>query len=173
MTGRLSDRPMIRAASIPHLGQTTPTAALGLRAIRSLLTRLDASAPPTVLCIPEISAAARLSPRVSENTSFLEAKSAFSPVNLKSMQDSTPAPARQPPYICGYDARGADISVALESVSFPSFEHAIRHSCPVRVRNRRDCRKFRATRPSVRRNISKNRLKTRIQSRVTVVCGLL
>ena len=84
-----------------------------------------------------------------------------------------PGPARQPPYICGYDARGADISVALESVSFPAFEHAIRHSCPVRVRNRRDCRKFRATRPRARGNISKNRLKTRIQSRVTVVCGLL
>jgi hypothetical protein len=28
MTGKLSDRPMMRAASIPHLGQATPTAAL-------------------------------------------------------------------------------------------------------------------------------------------------
>jgi hypothetical protein len=28
MMGRLSDRPMMRAASIPHLGQTTPTAAV-------------------------------------------------------------------------------------------------------------------------------------------------
>jgi len=26
--GRLSERPMMRAASIPHLGQTTPTAVL-------------------------------------------------------------------------------------------------------------------------------------------------
>ena len=26
--GKLSDRPMIRAASMPHLGQTTPTAVL-------------------------------------------------------------------------------------------------------------------------------------------------
>jgi hypothetical protein len=33
MTGKLSDRPMIRAASIPHLGQTTPTAVLVRRAI--------------------------------------------------------------------------------------------------------------------------------------------
>src|SRR5262245_59731390 len=55
MTGRLSDRPMIRAASIPHLGQTTPTAALGLRPIRSLLTRLDANGPPTVLNISTLS----------------------------------------------------------------------------------------------------------------------
>ena len=39
---------MIRAASIPHLGQTTPTAAFGLRAIRSLLMPLDAGRPLTV-----------------------------------------------------------------------------------------------------------------------------
>jgi hypothetical protein len=39
---------MILAASIPHLGQTTPTAAFGLRAIRSLLTPLDAGRPLTV-----------------------------------------------------------------------------------------------------------------------------
>ena len=50
---------MIRAASIPHLGQTTPIAALGLRAIRSLLTRLDANGPPTVLNIPTPSARRR------------------------------------------------------------------------------------------------------------------
>jgi hypothetical protein len=68
---------MIRAASMPHLGQTTPTAALGLRAIRSLLTRLDATASLTVLSIPEMSATACLRAPVLEDASFLRGKSVF------------------------------------------------------------------------------------------------
>ena len=71
MTGKLSDRPMILAASIPHLGQTTPTAALGLRAMRSLLTRLDASWPSTVLpTLFELTCIVALSPGMSGNQSF-------------------------------------------------------------------------------------------------------
>jgi hypothetical protein len=46
---------MMRAASMPHLGQITPTAVLGLRAIPSLLTRLDAASALTVRMILRVS----------------------------------------------------------------------------------------------------------------------
>jgi hypothetical protein len=62
----------MRAASIPHLGQITPTAVLGLRAIRSLLTSLDADEARTVLSMPTTTAAVpRFRPGLSENESFL------------------------------------------------------------------------------------------------------
>ena len=90
---------MIRAASIPHLGQTTPTAALGLRAIRSLLTPLDADGALTV--------------RVSEIETLCALKLATFPIDLETMQEPARARPLSLPYICGYDSRGGDISVGL------------------------------------------------------------
>jgi hypothetical protein len=87
MMGRLSDRPMIRAASIPHLGQTTPTAAFGLRAIRSLLTRLDAVGPLTVLVTTLLSVQPGIWPRVSVFTSLFRPKTPIFPTDAQSMQD--------------------------------------------------------------------------------------
>jgi hypothetical protein len=66
MTGKLSDRPMMRAASMPHRGQITPTAVLGLLAIPSLLTRLDAASALTVRMILQT----LKSRKVSRNTSI-------------------------------------------------------------------------------------------------------
>lgn len=160
MTGRLSDRPMIRAASIPHLGQTTPTAALGLRAIRSLLTRLDASAPLTVLCIPEISVTAHPSLRMSENTSFSGGQISAFPGKFEKVCKISPGALRVPAYICGYDARGADISVALQYRGFAALRPAIQHTCWSRASYGRDCREIPGNAFRLRRNISKNRLKT-------------
>ena len=100
---------MIRAASMPHLGQTTPTAALGLRAIRSLLTRLDAAASLTVLSIPEMSATARLC-ALLEDASFLRGKSVFL-LSIQKACKKTPHALAQSSYICGYDGGTADISV--------------------------------------------------------------
>lgn len=109
MTGRLSDRPMILAASIPHLGQTTPTAALGLRAIRSLLTHLDASRPQTVLDMPLISGKRGDSePGVGKYVAFPRKSSHIAGVRGQAR-----------PYICGYDDRPGDISVTLRSSPFP------------------------------------------------------
>lgn len=105
---------MIRAASIPHLGQTTPTAALGLRAIRSLLTCLDADPPVTVLGIPVISVCPRIGPRVSVNESLLRCKRAIFAIYLENMQETALPHNLCTPYICGYDARGSDISVTRQ-----------------------------------------------------------
>jgi hypothetical protein len=85
---------MIRAASIPHLGQTTPTAALGLRAIRSLLTRLDADWPPTVLCTAFRSATPRICPLVSGIESFLSSKPSIFPINSKTCKNPPRVAAR-------------------------------------------------------------------------------
>jgi len=111
---------MIRAASMPHLGQTTPTAALGLRAMRSLLTRLDAMASLTVLSIPEISATARLCAPVSEDVSFLRGKSVFL-LSMRKACKKAPHAFAQPPYICGYDGNSADISVGPSFMTFSEF----------------------------------------------------
>ena len=88
MTGKLSDRPMIRAASIPHLGQITPTAAFGLRAIRSLLARLDASWPLTVLWM---SPALRVGAGLSRNESLSFAKAWLFRISPRSHAIGVPA----------------------------------------------------------------------------------
>jgi len=108
---------MIRAASIPHLGQTTPTAALGLRAMPSLLTRLDAGWPLTVRCMPLISARRGICPEVSGIESFLASKLPSFPTVRDTMQETPPSrdATRESAYICEYDAQGADISVTCFS----------------------------------------------------------
>jgi hypothetical protein len=92
---------MIRAASIPHLGQTTPTAALGLRAIRSLLTPLDAGRPLTV------------------RVSGIDAVRALKFTTFAIQSETCKKPPRRLgcclPYICGYDGQKGDISVGVGS----------------------------------------------------------
>ena len=85
---------MMRAASIPHLGQITPTAVLGLRAIRSLLTSLDADGLRTVRSRPTTtSAAPRFRPGLYEIESFLGRSTAVFLMKCGNVQDGVPTMA--------------------------------------------------------------------------------
>src|SRR5687767_12561601 len=61
-----------------------------------------------------ISLLPRIGPRVSGNESLLRCKPAILPIYSEPMQETAPPMASDVPYICGYDSRGGDISVARQ-----------------------------------------------------------
>jgi hypothetical protein len=156
MTGKLSDLPIILAASIPHLGQMTPTAALVLRAIRSLLTRLDAGWPPTVLNTPTLvlSVAACFGPGLSGNTSFSPRETAIFPMYRGSHARGAPTSG---PYNYGYDVTLPDISVTLDFGPACRAGRIILQCCGRLGKYRRDCLVLTTFCPGISRQICENR----------------
>ena len=165
MTGRLSDRPMIRAASIPHLGQTTPTAALGLRAIRSLLTRLDANRLPTVLIgLP-----------VSGFASLPASKLSIFPINPETMQKPAPGcPLVQSAVHLCITTLGQPTFPSPFDWSFSRPVHTLRHVCRSSLLHQRDCRNL-ATGVYARRRANRKNRPEIVQTErpPRVVCALL